>query len=86
MTSYVHPGESLTATAELLAACMDDVIDADPESAAKLAGLPLAPLADGRRSTLRLALDVGPQGLFPQSDRSSTIPFRSCVGIHNWLE
>lgn len=39
----------------LLEQCMGDVADGDPQSAAQLAGLPLAPLADGRRGTLCLA-------------------------------
>lgn len=42
---------------------MADVLDDDPASVALLAGLPLLPLADGRRGTLHLAADAGPAGM-----------------------
>ena len=46
----------------LLEQCMGDVADGDPQSAAQLAGLPLAPLADGRRGTLCLAARASCEG------------------------
>ena len=54
--------EAQAAAPALLEQCMADVQDDDPASVGQLAGLPLAPLADGRRGTLRLSVDAGPAG------------------------
>lgn len=54
--------EAQAAAPLLLAQCMGDVLDDDAESVAQLSGLPLAPLADGRRGTLQLASDTEPSG------------------------
>ncbi len=56
---------------------MADVLDDDPASVALLAGLPLLPLADGRRGTLRLAADAGPAGMRQQAQGHKQILFVS---------
>jgi hypothetical protein len=54
--------EAQAAAPLLLQQCLEDVLDDDATSVAQLAGLPLAPLADGRRGTLQLASQAGAAG------------------------
>ena len=54
--------EAQAAAPLLLQQCLEDILDDDATSVAQLAGLPLAPLADGRRGTLQLASQAGAAG------------------------